>query len=144
MATNYRARLKTWPIDTSCNRLFYSTEGTKIANGYLRIVIGKRGPYIECSKEQLFMQNLCILKECEWRTRSYSAFYVEYRSRDNSDLKIYFQKKRVDYADYLPGLFYISPFYLCHKTTRVTIFGVTVDTFIPMLTSITKTQKNRT
>lgn len=141
MATDYRARLKAWPVDSSCNRIFYSSEGTEIINGYLRIVIGKRGPYVECSKEQLFMKNLYIPEECEWRTKSYSAFYAEYRSQDAASLKVYFQKKRVDYADYRPGLFYISPFYLCYKSTRVTIFGTVIDTFIPMIVPLTKISK---
>lgn len=141
MATNYRARLKEWPIDTSCNQLFYSTEGTEIANGYLRIVIGKRGPYVECAREQLFLHNLYIPEDCAWRVKSYSAFYVEYRSQDDASLKVYFQKKPVNYADYRPGLYYISPFYLCSRKIRVNIFGTSIPSFIPMIQPVTKIPK---
>ena len=37
-------------------------------------------------------------------------YYAEYRSNDDADVKVYWQKKAVDYADYRVGLYYISPF----------------------------------
>jgi hypothetical protein len=36
--------------------------------------------------------------------------YAEYRSHDKSDVKVYWQKKTVGYADYRVGRYYISPF----------------------------------
>jgi hypothetical protein len=35
---------------------------------------------------------------------------VEWRTKDQSKVKVYEQGKTVDYADYKVGLFYISPF----------------------------------
>lgn len=35
--------------------------------------------------------------------------YVEWRTKDQSTVKLYEQSKTVDYADYKVGLFYISP-----------------------------------
>jgi hypothetical protein len=35
---------------------------------------------------------------------------VESRTKDQSNVKVYDQKRTVDYADYKVGLFYISPF----------------------------------
>jgi len=35
---------------------------------------------------------------------------VEWRTKDQSNVKVYEQKRRVEYADYKVGLFYISPF----------------------------------
>ena len=35
---------------------------------------------------------------------------MEWRSKDQSNVKVYEQKRTVDYADYKVGLFYISPF----------------------------------
>jgi hypothetical protein len=37
---------------------------------------------------------------------------VEWRSKDQNNVKIYEQSKTVDYADYKMGLFYVSPFEL--------------------------------
>ena len=38
------------------------------------------------------------------------VFFVEWRTKDQSNVKVYDQKRTVDYADYKVGLFYISPF----------------------------------
>ena len=35
---------------------------------------------------------------------------MEWRTNDQSNVKVYDQKRTVDYADYKVGLFYISPF----------------------------------
>ena len=35
---------------------------------------------------------------------------MEWRTKDQSNVKVYEQKRSVDYADYKVGLFYISPF----------------------------------
>lgn len=37
---------------------------------------------------------------------------MEWRSKDQNNVKIYEQSKTVDYADYKMGLFYVSPFEL--------------------------------
>lgn len=42
-----------------------------------------------------------------WKERVY---YVEWRTNDESNVKVYDQKGGVDYADYKVGLFYMSPF----------------------------------
>jgi hypothetical protein len=39
-----------------------------------------------------------------------SPFPLEWRTYDESRVKVYEQKRRVDYADYKVGLLYISPF----------------------------------
>jgi hypothetical protein len=38
------------------------------------------------------------------------VYYAEYRSHDQCNVKVYWQKKTVDYADYRVGRYYISPF----------------------------------
>ena len=42
--------------------------------------------------------------EHPWKER---VFYVEWRTKDQSNVKVYDQKRTVDYADYKVGLFYI-------------------------------------
>jgi hypothetical protein len=46
----------------------------------------------------------------ELRFNDPHVYYAEYRSHDKSDVKVYWQKKTVDYADYRVGRYYISPF----------------------------------
>ena len=38
------------------------------------------------------------------------AIFLEWRTKDQINVKVYDQKRTVDYADYKVGLFYISPF----------------------------------
>src|ERR1039458_8821020 len=47
---------------------------------------------------------------CADRFNDLQVYYAEYRSHDKSDVKVYWQKKTVDYADYRVGRYYISPF----------------------------------
>lgn len=92
--------------------IFYSRDKMEIAKGYIRVVIGKRGPYIEFSSDQIIKENLHIPEDCMWRLKYGYAFYIEYRSNLWSNVKVYFQKKQVTYADYQIGMWYISPYEL--------------------------------
>jgi len=49
-------------------------------------------------------------RDQEWRVNNENSYYNEFRTVDKSNVKIYFQKKRVSYASYKIGLCYISPF----------------------------------
>jgi len=49
-----------------------------------------------------------IPEDQAWRLRSPNAYYVEHRSIDTSSVKVYYQCKIVDYADYQIGMFYIA------------------------------------
>ena len=52
---------------------------------------------------------------------------MEWRTKDQSSVKVYEQSKTVDYADYKVGFFYISPF----------------DLFVEREPVITKLEKNK-
>jgi hypothetical protein len=112
MATDYKDRLRI-PLEGNDRTRFETRTGLHVATGYTRIVLGGRGPYIEFLPGQLVRENLHIPDEEEyrldhpWKARVY---YVEWRTNDGSNVKIYEQSKAVDYADYKVGLFYISPF----------------------------------
>ena len=88
---------------------FYSVSSTLLAVGFVRIVLGGRGAYLEFSREHMQMGNLHIPEDQKWRLTNDMAYYIEYRSHDEANVKIYHQKRPVDYADYKVGLFYISP-----------------------------------
>ncbi len=91
---------------------FYSPSGTLLAQGYLRVVIGKRGPYVEFNKHHIRWDAFYIPKEMQYRLTNAVVFYDEYRSKDVSYVKLYLQKRLVAYADYRIGFCYISPFSL--------------------------------
>jgi hypothetical protein len=83
------------------------------AHPLTRVVIGGRGPHIEFLPGHLIWDNLHMLDEERYRTEHSwkdNVFYVEWRTKDQSSVKVYDQKRTVDYADYKVGLFYISPF----------------------------------
>jgi hypothetical protein len=45
-----------------------------------------------------------------WKIHWQRPFFLEWRTKDQSNVKVYDQKKSVDYADYKVGLFNTSPF----------------------------------
>lgn len=108
--TEYRIRLKI-PVDSgdSTTKFFTKCE-TPVAVGYQRIVIGGRGPYIEFSENQIIRKNIHVPATELWRLGNDISFYDEYRTQDACNVKIYFQKKPVNYADYKLDCYYISPF----------------------------------
>jgi hypothetical protein len=87
---------------------FYTKSGLHIATGYDRLVIGKRGPYVEF--ENIITGNIYIPKKELYRLNNPVVYYDEYRTNDISNVKIYLQKKNVRYADYKIGKWYISPY----------------------------------
>ncbi len=81
-------------------------DGLTISDTFTRIVHGGRGAYVEFD----LVKSIHVPDEQQWRHRSDKAFYIEYRTLDG--VKVYLQKKPVDYADYKVGKYYISPIYL--------------------------------
>jgi len=84
--------------------------GVLVAFAFNRVVLGERGAYVEFLEEQVHVDALKIPSDGLWRlygARGLSAYYIEYRTADN--VKVYHQRKRVAYADYVPGRYYISP-----------------------------------
>ena len=88
----------------------FTIYGLQIATGYQRIVIGDRGPYIEFEDKDILLKNTYMPESELWRTHNSSAFYIELRTIDSSNIKIYGQLRKVDYADYKLGYYYISPY----------------------------------
>jgi len=86
----------------------YTKKGLKIADGYIRIIYGDRGDYIEVNSRQIILGNLHIPEDKKWKESNYKVYYIEYRSNDKCNVKVYYQKKEVSYADYKIGYYYIS------------------------------------
>lgn len=111
----YRAALPEWcNMDGNDAMPLFSLDGTQLCDGYDRIVIGDYGAFIEISPDHILQNNLHCKVGQEYRfTDERYAKNVKYlwlTAADHSDCKIYLQKKRVDYADYVPGMYYISPY----------------------------------
>lgn len=111
--TDYSKRLLI-PIEGDPNLDFLTPSGLQVAHGYDRVVLGGRGPYIEFSAGQL--QNLEIPAATRWRLIEPTAYYIEWRTKDECMVKVYEQRHTVHYADYRVGKWYISPFDLCTPT----------------------------
>lgn len=82
---------------------------TIVANGYERIVFGGRGPYIEFNRDQIIYEEFFIPKNQIYRLSDARIYYIEFRSNDDANVKLYYQMRHVAYADYKLGYFYISP-----------------------------------
>ena len=112
MGTSYEKRLPI-PLSGDDHTRFETSTGLHVATGYTRVVIGGRGPYIEFLPGHLIWESLQIPDEEKYRLEhpwKEKVFYVEWRTKDQNNVKVYDQKRTVKYADYKVGLFYISPF----------------------------------
>ncbi|MAG26404.1 hypothetical protein CMI47_12715 [Candidatus Pacearchaeota archaeon] len=122
MNLSYKERLK---IPVICDNKFinfYTKSGEHIITHYNRIVIGQRGPYVELEFEDLIEDSFHVPKDKEYRINSDKCYYIELRS-NKDNVKIYWQKRLVKYADYKIGKIYISPFDLFLTNNRAIILS---------------------
>lgn len=89
----------------------WTLRGSVICDSYRRIVVGDYGAFIEFDSpydDSLFV----IAPGQEYRVNderySRNVKYIWLTINDGSRVKIYHQKKGVTYADYLPGMYYVS------------------------------------
>ena len=111
----YQENLPLWCLDKSnYNASLYSADGTLICNGFDRIVIGDYGAFIEIPPEKICQESIICKKGQEYRIEderyANNVKYLWLTTNDSSNCKIYLQKKTVDYADYRPDMYYISPY----------------------------------
>lgn len=83
--------------------------GLLLSNGFIRVVHGGRGDYVEISSEQICLDVLCL--PCP-RVEQLHYYFVEHRVARDMKVVVYEQLHEVDYADYKIGMYYISPIYL--------------------------------
>lgn len=100
----------------------YTLSGTLLATGYKRIVIGDYGAFVEFEPSQILAGKLIVQPGQEYRIdEPRYAERVKYQwltVGDHSGIKIYFQQKTVSYADYVPGMYYISPYEIYVQTNE--------------------------
>lgn len=94
----------------------YTRSGSLICNAYLRIVVGDYGAFVEFEEPA---NNFVIAPGQEYRVNderySKNVKYVWLTINDGSEIKIYHQKKGVTYADYKPGMYYVSVHEIFHN-----------------------------
>jgi len=95
--------------EDGCSLELKTSFDTVIARKYERVVIGQRGPYVEFSPNQILCDKLFIPKNQLYRLSDPKIYYIEFRTNDESNVKVYYQMRTVAYADYKIGYFYISP-----------------------------------
>lgn len=107
------------------NRIEFTTSSsTLIAQGCERVVVGGRGSYVEFCDTNMIKDAILIPKYSQYRINNSNVYYIEYRSDDKSNVKVYYQLKIVSYADYIPGKWYISvkDLYTDFKTNNLNLF----------------------
>lgn len=117
----YRSNLPEWCKERGDPDIkLYTLGGTLIAHGYSRIVIGDYGAFIEIGVDQICPDRICCKPGQEYRySDERFANHVKYQwltVLDGSEPKIYYQLKAVEYADYVPGRYYVSPYELQIKS----------------------------
>lgn len=108
---------------------FYTSNCTVFAKGYVRIVYGDHGPYVEFRKDQIFCE---LIKKFGDKELPPKAFYEWLIPLDGSNMKVYDQRRTVlnlknpppggfngnrqeGYADYIVGMIYVSPWELRYE-----------------------------
>lgn len=87
-----------------------------IANGVSSrgFVCGDYGVFLEIEDNQIAKENIKVKKGEEYRIDDpyymNTVKYEWYTDKDNTNVKLYHQKRGVTYADYKPGKWYISPY----------------------------------
>lgn len=109
----YRDALPEWcKLDGDQNCGLFSERETRVAYGYRRIVIGDYGAFVEIEPKQIEMLTLKLAPGEEYRVydERYSAHvkYHWYTTIVPAQIKLYYQQRTVEYADYIPGMWYVS------------------------------------
>ena len=82
-------------------------------------VCGDYGIFLEADAEDMHLENIKVKEGQEYRIKdekySKNVKYFWYTPKTGVDVKIYFQQKTVEYADYKVGKYYFSPYEVeCH------------------------------
>ena len=85
--------------------------GFPFAEGFNRIVQGDRGTYVEFETDHIIQANVHIPEDSKFRITPdwhKKVYYYEYRTLDSCNVKLYYQRKLVSYADYQVGKWYVA------------------------------------
>ena len=113
--TLYKATLPGWLQGTDPKATPICTlKGTEFASGYTQIVVGDYGAFLEIDGNQINKDVFQVQQGQEYRLidprYAEHVKYIWMTVPDGSNVKIYWQQRAVEYADYIPGMYYVSPF----------------------------------
>jgi len=107
----FRENIPEWLNAEGSEMPLYTRNGSKICDTYSRIVIGDYGAFVEFAEEPDDVRFI-VQPGQEYRINdgrySGNVKYIWLTIDDGSRIKIYKQKKKVSYADYRPGMYYVS------------------------------------
>lgn len=107
----FRENIPSFLNESGSVNSLYTLNGAEICSGYDRIVVGDYGAFIEFSQEHITSE-FVIQKGQEYRVydEKYknNVKYIWLTINDKSNIKIYFQRRKVSYADYKPNKYYVS------------------------------------
>lgn len=107
----YKKNIPEWLKENGDSIPLYTNKGSLIVKRYTRIVIGDYGAFIEFETEDIEkIGSFRIAPGQEYRMedRYKNVKYLWFTIADGSNIKIYFQKRLVSYADYRINKFYVS------------------------------------
>ncbi len=88
-----------------------TTSGSMVCDSYRRIVVGDYGAFVEFENPSCGA-SFPVAPGQEYRVNddryNKNVKYLWLTVDDGSKIKIYYQKKGVTYADYVPGMYYVS------------------------------------
>jgi len=103
----YAETLPAFLLSMDNNNPLYTVNGSLICSSFDRIVIGDYGAYIEFSPEQANKDLFAVTIRID-DVRYANVKYAWRTIDDGSQIKIYYQKNTVSYADYKPKKYYVS------------------------------------
>lgn len=107
----YRKHIPPFLKEEGDNKKLYSLSNALIANAYERIVIGDYGAYVEFTEVQANKEAFIIAPKQGYRVTDHrykDLVKFIWLTTEEQDIKIYYQKKPVVYADYKVGYYYVS------------------------------------
>lgn len=107
----FRDNIPEWLSESGADTPLYTSRGSFICGKYSRIVVGDYGAFVEFCEEDT-IHNFILAPGQEYRVMderyAKNVKYIWKTINDRSNIKIYQQRKGVNYADYRPGRYYVS------------------------------------
>lgn len=119
-------------------------DGVKLCKNIERIVIGDHGPYIEISPSDLLVKTECF-KGREYKHEEKYKNNIKYFDENPvgyNNVLLYNQVRGVTYADYKPGMYYVSPYDVVVKKIEKTICLINSDDDNGIIKKNTKKESN--
>lgn len=114
MPTKYSERLLL-PSTSERKIVFTTLNGLEIATNYEKIVFSipspgsiYKKPFIEFDPKHIVFENIKLPNSQKWRESNIRSPYVEFRSKDFTNIKI--MRWKINSDEFSANMFYISPF----------------------------------